>query len=175
MDQTLPIDRTRVRITIGLLTFVMLAFFIEGCASAQPTLTNFPGTPRPPIPTLSATQVALGRTVYQSNCANCHGANAEGAPNWKKPDDKGNYPPPPHDDSGHSWHHSDRVLYEIIRDGSRDPLRPDAPPQMPAFGDKLSDAEIRAVLTYLTSLWTPEHRAFQWERTVDEMIRNSQK
>jgi len=165
------IANMRVRKVIGLDIIMMLAFLLNSCAPAQPTLTNFPGTPRPPIPTLSATQVALGRNVYQANCANCHGANAEGAPNWKIPDAKGNYPPPPHDDSGHTWHHSDRVLYEITRDGFRDPLRPDAPLQMPAFGDKLSDAEIRAVLIYLSSLWTTEHRVFQWERTVDEMIR----
>ncbi|MBI5300630.1 MAG: cytochrome c [Chloroflexi bacterium] len=160
-----------MRKVIGLLTFVLLAFLVNSCTSAQPTLTNFPGTPRPPMPTVSATQVALGRNVYQANCANCHGANAEGAPNWKKPDAKGNYPPPPHDDSGHTWHHSDRLLYDIIRDGSRDPMRPDAPQQMPAFGNKLNDAEIRAVLIYLASLWTQEHREFQWERTVDDMIR----
>ena len=146
-----------------------LALIIAGCTANSPSpLTNAQGTPLPPVPTLDASQVSLGRQVYQANCATCHGANAEGAPNWKTPDAKGNYPPPPHSDVGHTWHHSDRVLYEVIHDGFRNPLRADAPMNMPAWGNKLSDAEIRAVITYFKSLWSREHRAFQWEVTVED-------
>ncbi|MBI4787001.1 MAG: cytochrome c [Chloroflexi bacterium] len=144
---------------------VMLS--MVACTAPAP-LTNPQGTPLPPVPTLDGTQVNRGRQVYQANCGSCHGAKAEGAPNWKKPDAQGNYPPPPHDDSGHTWHHSDRVLYEIMRDGFRDPLRPDAPLNMPAFGSKLSDADLRAVIVYFKSLWSREHREFQWERIVED-------
>ena len=146
----------------------LIVLILSSCAQTPTPLTNPQGTPLPPVPTLDATQVNLGRQVYQANCASCHGANAEGAPNWKTPDAEGNFPPPPHDDAGHTWHHPDRVLHEIIRDGFADPLRPGSPKRMPPFGDKLSDAETRAVMAYFKSLWSREHREFQWEVTLQD-------
>jgi len=136
----------------------------------QQLLTSTAGQPAtptlPPLPTLNPDEVALGRQVYLEQCATCHGQNAEGQPNWKQPDANGNLPAPPHDDSGHTWHHADGLLYEIIRDGFRDPLKPPASPlTMPAFGDQLNDAEIRAVITYFKNLWSEESRLFQWEVT----------
>ncbi len=129
---------------------------------------SFP-TSLPSLPTLDAAEVALGRQVYLEQCAVCHGPNAEGQPNWKQPDANGNYPPAPHDDTGHTWHHADGLLYEIIRDGFRDPLKPpDSPLLMPAFGDKLSDAEIRAVIAYFKSLWSAQSRLFQWQVTQQQ-------
>lgn len=123
----------------------------------------------PPLPTLDATEIALGHQVYLEQCAACHGQNAEGQPNWKVPDANGNLPAPPHDDTGHTWHHADGLLYEIIRDGFRDPLKPpDSPLTMPAFGDKLSDAEIRAVIAYFKSLWSEQSRLFQWQVTQQQ-------
>ncbi len=122
----------------------------------------------PPYPTLDPAQVARGREIYLESCASCHGTDAEGAPHWATPDPEGLTGPPPHDDSGHTWHHSDRVLYETIHMGMGDPLRPGSPLRMPAFGDKLSDAEIRAVVEYFKSLWAEEHRQYQWEETVKD-------
>ena len=118
-----------------------------------------------PYLTLDTVQVDRGRALYQQHCASCHGANAEGAPQWPTPAADGLPPAPPHDDSGHTWHHADRVLYETIHMGMRDPLRPGSPLRMPAFGDKLSDEEIRVLIEYFKSLWTPEHRQWQAEET----------
>lgn len=151
---------------------LLMLLILASCTLAQPAtpFVNPQGTPYPPAPTFDAAQVSQGRQVYQANCAVCHGAKAEGAPNWMTPDATGNFPPPAHDDSGHTWHHSDRVLYEMIRDGMSDPLRPNSPLRMPAWGNRLSDAEIRAVIAYFKSLWSPENREFQWEQTVDDFL-----
>lgn len=160
--------------------FLMLVL-TAGCAALNaptppPTLVNQYGTPVPAVPTLDANQVARGKQVYQASCARCHGENGVGAPNWKTPDAQLNYPPPPHNDDGHTWHHSDRVLYEAIRDGLRDPLKPDSPLRMPAFGkpalsgaEGLSEANMRDVIAYLKSLWNREHREFQWLRTTEDV------
>ena len=155
-----------------LLVFLLLIMLsITSCSAQPPTpFTNPQGTPYPPMPTSDKAQVKLGRQVYEATCAVCHGANAEGAINWMTPDAQGNQLAPPHDDNGHTWHHSDRVLYEMIRDGMRDPLRPNSPFRMPAFGNRLSDQEIRAVIAYFRSLWSPEHREYQWEQTVDDFL-----
>ena len=150
-----------------LLLFMLLT--IASCAAQPATpFTNPQGTPYPPVPMIDKAQVKLGRQVYQATCAVCHGPNAEGAPNWTTPDAQGNQLAPPHGDSGHTWHHSDRVLYEMIRDGMHDPLRPNSAFRMPAFGNRLSDTEIRAVIAYFKSLWSPDHREYQWEQTVDD-------
>lgn len=152
-------------------TLPLLFFVLASCAPAPPLVNQY-GTAVPPPPALDASMVARGKQIYQQYCAACHGANAEGAANWKTPDENLNYPPPPHDDTGHTWHHPDRVLYEIIRDGLRDPLRPAQPPRMKGFGDTLGDADIRAVLAYFKSLWTREHREFQYLRTTEDEIEN---
>jgi len=121
-----------------------------------------------PLPTLDPAQVARGRAVYLQECAACHGVHAEGVPNWATPGPDGLHPASAHDDSGHTWHHSDRVLYETIRDGMGDPLRPNSPLRMPAFGDKLPDADLRAVIAYFKSLWSAEHRQYQQEETAKD-------
>jgi mono/diheme cytochrome c family protein len=116
------------------------------------------------LPALDPNQVARGRQVYVQNCARCHGQNAEGAPNWQQPDARGDLPPPPHDDSGHTWRHSDAQLAEIIRNGLRDRFNKTPELTMPPFMNQLTDQEIAAVITYFKSLWFPEHRAYQEEQ-----------
>lgn len=100
-------------------------------------------------------QIAHGAQLYAQHCASCHGAGLEGQPNWRQRLPNGRLPAPPHDESGHTWHHPDKVLFGITKYGL---VPPYAPPgyqsDMPAFDGKLSDAEIRAVLAYVESHWT---------------------
>lgn len=86
------------------------------------------------------------------------------------PDANLNFPPPPHDDAGHTWHHADRVLYEAIRDGLGDPQKQNSELGMPAFGNLMSDADMRAVIEYFKSLWDREHQEFQWLRTTEDVL-----
>lgn len=102
-------------------------------------------------------KLAVGARVYATHCASCHGAKLEGQPNWKEKLPNGRRPAPPHDDSGHTWHHSDRWLFHVVENGLAVTLkRPDYESDMPAFKGKLSDSEIRAVLAYLKSHWSEE-------------------
>ena len=162
--------RMKGRCSLLVLVLLMSLIFASCTTQSATPFTNPQGTPYPPVPTSDAAQIKLGRQVYQATCAVCHGANAEGAPNWVTPDATGNFPPPPHDDTGHTWHHSDRVLYEMIQNGMSDPLRPNSPVRMPTFGNRLSNVEIRAVIAYFKGLWSPEHREYQWEQTVDDFL-----
>ena len=79
------------------------------------------------------------------------------------PQDDGTYLPPPHDSTGHTWHHSDRFFLETVRDGNPDPIA-----TMPPFGDRLSDDEIISILEFLKSRWGPDERRFQWIVTWGE-------
>lgn len=119
------------------------------------------GTALPPIPTLDAASVALGKNKYSERCASCHGVNLEGQPNWKEKLPNGKFRAPPHDNSGHTWHHPDAQLISIIKNGGNGV--PGAQSDMPAFNEILSDAEILAILDFLKSRWSNESRLYQHE------------
>ncbi|MGH2427216.1 MAG: c-type cytochrome, partial [bacterium] len=119
---------------------------------------------------LDPAQIARGRAVYLRNCASCHGQRAEGARNWTEPDARGNLPPPPHDDTGHTWRHSDRELAEMIRNGWRDPFNKTPEITMPPFKDRLSDEDLEAVITYFKSLWSEEHRRWQLRESQQDPV-----
>ena len=131
---------------------ILVALFQEGKTSADPA---------------NAQQVARGQTIYARHCAACHGANLEGQPNWEKRLPNGRMPAPPHDASGHTWHHPEPILFGITKHG----LVPGkyAPPKyesdMPAFGKQLSDEEIWAALAYIKSTWPEKIRAAQMDIT----------
>jgi mono/diheme cytochrome c family protein len=100
-------------------------------------------------------KVALGSKVYAQHCTACHGAKLEGQPDWRKRLANGRLPAPPHDESGHTWHHADQMLFGITQKGLVPPYAPkDYESDMPAFGGKLTDEEIWAVLAYIKSHWT---------------------
>lgn len=107
--------------------------------------------------------VATGQTLYGGRCAECHGGNLEGEPNWRTLRPDGSLPAPPHDASGHTWHHPDSVLFGITRDGGASVAPKGFPSRMPAFGGQLSEREIWAVLAFIKSTWPAEIRQRQEE------------
>jgi mono/diheme cytochrome c family protein len=100
--------------------------------------------------------VALGRDAYAAQCAACHGAELEGAPNWQEPLADGTLLAPPHDMSGHTWHHPDELLFAITKYGGQSQAPEGFTSTMPGFEDTLTDREIWAVLAYIMSHWTED-------------------
>jgi mono/diheme cytochrome c family protein len=116
---------------------------------------------RPPaIDPDDPTQVAQGRQIYADRCAMCHGINLEGQPNWMARKPNGRLPAPPHDASGHTWHHPDRQLIVITKKGMS-AVVPGYQSDMPAFEGALTDAQIAAVLAFIESKWPSEIRSRQ--------------
>src|ERR1700757_2322872 len=71
----------------------------------------------PPRPDPESPSLARGRVVYAQQCASCHGENLEGQPNWRVRLPNGRLPAPPHDATGHTWHHGDKELFSMIKTG----------------------------------------------------------
>jgi mono/diheme cytochrome c family protein len=102
-----------------------------------------------------AERVAQGERVYAQHCAACHGARLEGQPDWKTRNAQGRLPAPPHDETGHTWHHDDRVLFEVTKFGLDRHAPPGYQSDMPAFEGTLDDKDIVAVLAFIKSRWPP--------------------
>jgi len=136
----------------GTVLGLLLAVAVIAGACSSPSGDG--GVPARGAPTSgAATPVSVERTgqqVFAATCAACHGANGEGHPTWRIPNDDGLLPPPPLNGDGHTWHHADGLLYRIVSRGGGIPGYKSG---MPAFGDQLSHQEIVNVLTYVKSLW----------------------
>ncbi|SFD66628.1 Cytochrome c, mono-and diheme variants [Sulfitobacter brevis] len=115
-----------------------------------------------------AAQVVLAQTgeeLYQENCASCHGATLEGEPNWRERSSDGKLPAPPHDETGHTWHHADRILTDIIKRGTAEIVGGGYESNMPGFADVLTDAQIEEILGYIKSTWPDRARTVQEDVT----------
>ena len=97
--------------------------------------------------------VTLGQNIYSENCASCHGVDLEGQENWQKRDDEGYLPAPPHDETGHTWHHPDEYLFLITKYGIEKIIGKKYLNNMPAYKEILTDKEIIAVLSFIKSKW----------------------
>ncbi len=109
-------------------------------------------------------QVMDGGALYSNHCASCHKADASGTENWKQPNDKGQYPPPPLNGSAHTWHHPLSILRRTLKRGGV-PLGG----YMPGFADKLNDREIDAILAWVQSWWNDE--IYTTWKEIDERSR----
>jgi len=117
-------------------------------------------------------QVQRGKLIYTRFCAFCHGLELEGQKNWRirKPD--GKLPAPPHDETGHTWHHADDLLFGITKFGLVPPYGPENyQSDMPAWGSTLNDDDIWAVIAYIKSRWPTEQQKIQ-QQITNESIRH---
>ncbi len=134
------------RLSVVRLSFVLLVASVVACSEQGPSSSEAKGE------TLSrAERIALGARLYQKNCAICHGAQAEGAPNWRQRDIQGHFPPPPLNGTGHAWHHPRVMLQQVIRNGSMD-----GSGRMPAWRNRLDEDEIAAIIDWFQSRWPDE-------------------
>ena len=114
-----------------------------------------------PITNKDDATLVLGKVLYEKNCASCHAINLSGAKNWKEGKDEDDQRlPPPLNGTGHTWHHSDKLLQGIIKNGLAYYIQ-DYKGKMGAFGDVLNDKEIDSVLAYIKSYWNKDNYEHQ--------------
>jgi len=130
-------------------SLILLGLSLGGLTAcdAPESLSGMP-VPNAPQRQDNVQQLAMGKKIYLENCSGCHGAQGQGDANWHKKDADGNYPAPPLNGSGHTWHHSLAMLEETITNGS-----PNGKGKMPAWKGKLNQQEIQATMAWFQSLW----------------------
>tara|TARA_B110000438_G_scaffold175184_1_gene167444 strand:+ start:247 stop:699 length:453 start_codon:yes stop_codon:yes gene_type:complete len=105
-----------------------------------------------PITIDSKIMIAKGKIAYENNCVSCHMINLVGAKNWKGVDEDGHRKAPPLNGTGHTWHHDDKTLHGIIKNGLAKLVK-NYEGKMIGFEDKLSDKDIDSILAYIKSYW----------------------
>ena len=105
-----------------------------------------------PITRDSELMIARGKIIYQNNCISCHQVNLVGVENWKELDEDGHRKSPPLNGTGHTWHHDDATLHNIIKYGLVKLVK-NYQGKMLGFEDKLKDKDIDSVLAYIKSFW----------------------
>ena len=149
-----------------------MLLLLSGC-SREPAAGNAVSpSATMPVPAVVAyrldpARAGRGAEIYGQNCARCHGANAEGAPNWQQPGADGKYPAPPLNGTGHAWHHPAAVLKMTIWRGTIA-----MGGSMPAWEGKLGDDDIEAVIAWFQSRW-PEEIYQSWQ-AMDRKARSGQ-
>lgn len=142
----------------------LMSLLCIGCAS-QPTPVAIRGN------TFDGEQLAQGQQLYAQYCSSCHGSNGEGqfpdAPLER--DATGRFGTPPHNGSGHTWHHGDNMLIDYVRDGGLSLTDPLNWYPMPAFGKQLTDEQIIFTLAYIKTFWNVEQLARQSEVSATEI------
>ena len=117
---------------------------------------------------LERRDLAGGRILYKEHCASCHGAKLEGQPNWRRIGKDGLLPAPPHDATGHTWHHDNRLLFDYTRLGGKALMAARGiagfKSGMQGFGDVLTDDEIWDILAFMRSTWPDRMRKIQASR-----------
>ena len=150
---------------VGGLVFVAVIILLTGCSSESTSTDVTPAVvvPADDLPDLDPELVDQGERLYTALCASCHGVDLAGEPDWKVPNSDGSFKPPPQDSTGHTWHHSDRLLVDLILNGSTFERS-----RMPTFRDVLSESETLAILEYLKSSWGEQEREFQFKVSSQE-------
>ncbi len=98
------------------------------------------------------TRIARGAKVFEENCAQCHGPQAQGHPDWQTPGDGSFAAAPPLDGSGTEHTRTKSQLLNVIKHGARK----NGVDIMPAWQGRLSNQDMEDAITWFQSLWPPE-------------------
>ena len=113
-----------------------------------------------PITRDSSLDILNGKVLYEQHCASCHMVNLAGAVDWKGVDKDGHRKAPPLNGTGHTWHHNDELLHNIIKHGFPKLIK-NYQGKMNGFGDKVDDAGIDNILSYIKSYWANDIYEYQ--------------
>ena len=117
--------------------------------------------------------VKRGQKIYMDQCASCHGVNLEGQDGWRDKMVDGMRLAPPHDISGHTWHHPDALLFKLTKYGFAAMIGSDYKVSLPIYDGLIKDEEIISALSYIKSTWPDDVRQIQDKINADYKLNNA--
>ena len=154
-------NRAAVAVGVGLLAVLGAGVYVWTVTAVDDAIESMPGK----------IDLVEGERLYAEYCSACHGANLEGQDNWQIAGEDGRLPAPPHDETGHTWHHGDQVLFDYTKLGGRALMAAQGmefDSGMPGFEDQLSDQQIWNILGFIKSTWSERIQQIQAVRTEGE-------
>ncbi len=125
-----------------------LLLFLVACGREEPqppTLVPLMPAGRP----FSMESLMRGARLYQEQCAQCHGPDAQGHPDWQNPQVTA---APPLNGTGNEWKRSKTELMNVILNGATR----DGELVMPAWKGRLTQQEAEDVIAWFQALWPVE-------------------
>lgn len=90
-----------------------------------------------------------GVRLFHEHCAQCHGPEAQGHPDWQNPKVAA---APPLNGTGNEWKRRKQDMIAVIKNG----MQRGGEPVMPGWKGRLSDREIEDIITWYQALWPVE-------------------
>lgn len=111
--------------------------------------------------------VSFGEQVFNKHCSKCHNKkNGNMTNEWQRPQQDGNYAPPPLDKTGTVYHHQLGYIMQTISEGGTNIAG-----KMPAFKNILTSKEKQAVIDYVANLWSNIKKGKEYEAFKDSQIK----
>lgn len=134
--------------------WVLAVFVLLAACSKGGQETGTATVPAPTGPHFDPVSVAHGARLFEERCAQCHGPQAQGHPDWQTPSDGSFAAAPPLNGTGNDWKRSRAELAVIIKNGVR--RKTDNADIMPAWKGRLNDSDVEDVINWMQSLWPPD-------------------
>ena len=130
---------------------VVIVLLLAGAALGS---CNKKETPKPvsadkatgPAREVTMETMLSGARLYQENCAQCHGPEAQGHPDWQNPAVTA---APPLNGTGNAWKRSRSELVAIIQNG----IVRQGEPVMPSWKGRVDGKDLDDLVTWFTALW----------------------
>jgi mono/diheme cytochrome c family protein len=132
--------------------FPALLALLTACSKEAPV----PGTPGSTVSVrhFDPASVTRGAELFAERCAQCHGPQAQGHPDWQTPSNGQFAAAPPLNGTGNDWKRTRAELAAVIKSGVR--RASDKAEIMPAWQGRLNEHDIDDLVNWMQSLWPPD-------------------
>jgi mono/diheme cytochrome c family protein len=132
--------------------FVVMAvavLLVVACGKNEREKTALPMAVNQAERTFTTESLFSGVRLFHEHCAQCHGPEAQGHPDWQNPKVAA---APPLNGTGDVWKRRKQDMIAVIKNG----VQRNGEPVMPAWKGRLSDREIEDIISWYQALWPPE-------------------
>ena len=142
-----------MRVMVGMIVAALLVSACGKQESETPSRKIGVGPDRP----VSTENLFRGVRLFHEHCAQCHGPEAQGHPDWRNPKVVA---APPLNGTGNEWKRRQQDMIAVIKNGATR----QGEPIMPAWKGRLTDQEIEDIISWYQALW-PAEVYERWRKT----------